>query len=122
MGFLPKRRKREKMGLSHRPQVRSVGHLQWIRGHECSIAGRNGHVCQGRIEAAHVRTGTDGGAQLKPSDCFTIPLCALAHKWQSDNGEPAFEARYGIKMRQIADALWARSPHRIKWEIKHGRR
>jgi hypothetical protein len=113
--IIPKRRKRQKIGLRERPQIRSSGHLAWIRGHECSVKGINGHVCEGRIEAAHVRTNTDGGGQLKPSDCFTIPLCSLAHKWQSDHGEPAFEQKYGIKMRPIADALWARSPHRIKY-------
>ncbi len=29
-----------------------------------------------------------------------------------------FERIYGIKMRQIADGLWRKSPHRLSYEAK----
>lgn len=93
--------------------LRSPGHLAWIRGHECSVTAP-GALHAGRIEACHVRTGTDGGTSLKPSDNFTLPLCALHHKIQHDIGEPAFERDYEIDMKQVAAALWQRSPHRRK--------
>lgn len=107
--YLPKRRKPEKLGLRETPQLRSDQHKKWIRGHECSVKDED---CHGRIEAAHCRTGTDGGMSVKPSDNFCIPLCAHHHCHQHAVGEAAFEAKYKIKMRVIADALWAKSPHR----------
>lgn len=110
---LPRRRKAPSMKVRERPQVRLPAHLKWIRGHECAIAGK--HDCEGRIEAAHVRTGTDGGLGVKPSDWWTIPLCSAAHAEQHRIGEKAFEERYGIKMMRIATALWMRSPQWVKW-------
>lgn len=61
MVALPKRRRRPKMGVRKPSQVRCAAHLKWVRGHFCAVKGLNGHVCRGRIEAAHVRSGTDGG-------------------------------------------------------------
>lgn len=112
--YLPKRRKRPPMGLREEPQIRCDSHLQWVRGHACSVGGSSGQGCSGRIEAAHVRTGTDGGLGVKPSDTHTIPLCSGHHQEQHTIGESAFERRYGINMRQIADGLARISPHRMK--------
>jgi hypothetical protein len=103
------------MGLREELQIRCVGHLAWIRGHECSIAGKSGHVCQGKIEAAHTRTGTDGGLSVKPSDIWAIPLCEYAHRTQHAIGEAAFERLFGVKMRDIASKLASISPHKHKW-------
>lgn len=105
---LPKRIKR-KSGRDGR--LRSPGHLKWIRGFECYAATTR---CTSRIEAAHVRTGTDGGTGLKPSDCWAIPLCDHHHKQQHSMGERAFEKEYMLDMKEVAQALWQRSPHRKK--------
>lgn len=112
MTFL-KRRKPEPMGTRESVQIRSPGHLAWVRGFECSVINRRAaHECFGRSEAAHVRTGTDGGTGLKPGDNWVIPLCSEAHREQHQIGEAAFERLYGIDMKAIASALWKRSPHR----------
>lgn len=116
MAILPKRRKPQALGIRQSPQVRCAGHLTWVRGHECAIAGRAGHVCTGKIEAAHVRLGTDGGMAVKPGDNWAIPLCAGAHAEQHNIGEASFSARYGIDMKATAAALWRRSQHRKKVE------
>lgn len=63
-----------------------------------------------RIECCHVRTKTDGGGSLKPSDWWTIPLCGLRHCEQHHTGEAAFEKRHGIDMKKIALALAKQSP------------
>lgn len=121
MNFVPKRRKPKPMGLREETRVRSESHKKWVRGHECAIAGRAGHVCGGKIEAAHVRTGTDGAKDIKPGDNWTIPLCGMAHvPDQHQIGEAAFERKYGIDMKAIAAELWRRSPHRRKWEESRG--
>lgn len=107
-----KRRKPEPMGIREEVQVRCNGHLSWVRGWECAVINKkSAHECFGKTEAAHVRTGTDGGTSLKPGDNFTIPLCAAAHREQHAIGEPAFERMYGIDMKKIAAHLWKISPH-----------
>lgn len=121
-----KRRRPKKFGTERPGPIRCEPHLQWVRGHECAICGRraevitpNGittryHRCEGKIIAAHVRTGTDGAAGEKPSDWWAIPLCESltggAHKEQHQIGEAAFERRYNIDMKAIARDLWNRSP------------
>lgn len=109
--MLPKRRKARKAGIREEVQIRCPGHLAWVRGHECLALDE---TCSDRIEAAHVRVGTDGGMGVKPSDCFTVPLCSNHHRIQHDMGEGAFENRFGVKMRKSADELWLKSPHRQK--------
>jgi len=108
--YIPKRRKAQPLGMRETPQLRSDPHLRWIRGHECSVIHSGG--CEGKIEACHVRTGTDGGMGVKPSDNFSIPCCSGHHAEQHRMGEGPFEAKHKISMRKIADALWAKSPHR----------
>lgn len=111
--MIPKRRKPEKLGIRQEPQIRSASHLQWIRGHECVV---QCFLCEGRIEAAHVRRGTDGGTSLKPGDNWTIPLCQSHHAGQHAVGEETFERVHKIDMKAIAKALWDKSPHRRKVE------
>jgi hypothetical protein len=108
--MIPNRRKPQRLGLRRPPQIRSVSHLQWVRGFECSCAASGN--CDGKIEAAHIRSETDGCLGVKPSDRYTIPLCSGHHAEQHRLGEAPFEAIHKISMRKIADELWAKSPHR----------
>lgn len=110
------RRKPARMGLRQEPQIRCEAHLKWVRGFACLIAGMPGHDCEGRIEAAHVRTGTDGGLLVKPSDIWAVPLCSSGHALQHQIGEQAFEARFKVDMKAKARLLARTSPHRHKWE------
>jgi len=105
---LPARIKPEPMGRDKR--IRSPAHLGWVRSHACCVPG-----CDGRpIEAAHVRSGTDGGTGLKPGDMWAISLCAAHHRGQHQVGEPEFERQHGIDMKALASEFAARSPHRTK--------
>lgn len=97
-----------------RPKQRSCrscpGHRAWIRKHHCSVPG-----CKRLpIECAHVRNGTDGGTGLKPSDKWTISLCAYHHREQHSIGEFAFEQRYDVDLTQLAEEFARRSPHALK--------
>jgi hypothetical protein len=114
-----RRRKAPKLGLRTAPQLRSPRHLKFVRGFDCVIADQ--HTCRGKIEACHVRTGTDGGMGVKPSDCFAYPGYESAHDEQHRIGEAAFERKYGIRLRAIVDDLWKRSPHRMKAEKNQAR-
>lgn len=111
--FRPTKKKRERMGVREAPQIRCAAHLTWIRTFNCLL---HGFECSGKIEAAHVRTGTDGAMSVKPSDTWSIPLCSYHHKLQHDIGESAFEKRFKIDMKMSARHLASKSPHRGKWE------
>jgi hypothetical protein len=82
-----------------------------VRGHACSACGS-----QSGIECAHVRTGTDGGVGIKPSDKWCISLCKECHARQHQIGEASFEKAWGISMRALAEEFYKASPHRMKLE------
>jgi hypothetical protein len=91
---------------------RFPGHRAWVRGHGCSVPG-----CTATdIECAHVRTGTDGATGIRPSDWWTISLCSAHHAEQHRIGEAAFEERYQIDLRALAEQFARASPHRQRWE------
>ncbi len=94
---------------------RSPAHRKWVRGHHCVGCGSSAGV-----ECAHVRSGTDGGVGIKPSDKWTVSLCSECHRRQHQIGEPEFERAWGINLKAIAEALYRASPHRRKLETDNG--
>lgn len=70
---------------------RSPAHLAWLRTLPCAC-GCGGLAANDNnpIEAAHVRTGTDGAAGVKPSDFFALPLTLRCHRIQHSQSEGAF--------------------------------
>lgn len=132
MNFIT-RRKRPKMGLRESTVIRCPGHLKWVRGHECCIAGKQtgeqtedgaiyviAHVCEGKIEAHHVREGDHGqGIGQKPDDSAAVPLCSLAHKRGHDKGWRTFETEWRVDLSSIAEQLWHRSPHGARYRRDH---
>lgn len=85
---------------------RSPAHLAFIRAHHCCVSD-----CAGMpIEAAHVRTGSDGGMGLKPSDFYAISLCRDHHAEQHSVGEITFSNRYGLDLHRLADGFAQVSP------------
>lgn len=110
-----KRRKRERFNSREPEQIRSESHLQWVRGHECCIAGRPGHECRGRIESHHVREGSNGGMGLKCDDSEAVPLCADGHSLGHTMGWQSFQRAFLVNLPAIAADLWRRSPAGIKY-------
>jgi hypothetical protein len=88
---------------------RSPAHRAWIRGHACAACGS-----QAGIECAHVRTGTDGGVGLKPSDKWCVSLCRECHAQQHRVGETSFEVLHHLNLKALAEAFYKASPHRFK--------
>ena len=84
---------------------RDVQHLAFIRTLPCIAC-----VNPAPSECAHIRTGTDGGAGFKPSDRYTVPLCAwchrLAQRSQHNIGELAFWSALKIDPLNVALRLW----------------
>jgi hypothetical protein len=109
---LPDRRHRN--SGRHHAGRRFPGHRAWVRGHACSVPG----CVSTDMECAHVRLGTDGGIGVKPSDWWTVSLCIHHHAEQHLIGEAAFETRYCIDLKALAQLFAARSPHRVRWRQK----
>lgn len=107
---LPQRRPPQRSGIERRPRREFPRHKKFVRSHLCCITGLRDHVCEGPIVFAHVRTGTDGGKSLKPSDWWGVSLCDSAHRFQHQIGEPAFEKRFGIDMKALAREFASKSP------------
>lgn len=98
------------------PRVKAPGHLDMIRQCPCLACGT-----WSGIEAAHLRAGDrrfakreTGGAE-RPSDCWTLPLCAEDHRTGRDSqhagNELAFWHRLGIDPFVTAAALWTATGH-----------
>jgi len=54
------------------------------------------------------------GEGRKPSDKWTISLCRSHHLEQHEIGEPAFEAKYELTLRELAKEFANMSPYRRK--------
>lgn len=90
-------------------RFRCPAHLKFVRSHACCGCGK-----YERIEAAHVRNGTDGGMGMKPGDYWTISLCAGCHGLQHRIGEQAFEEHCNIDMKALAREFVNASPRRVQ--------
>lgn len=126
----PQRKKRSPMGLRESSVVRCQGHLKYVRGFECCVAGKDAamrapnfggkppHVCEGKMEAHHLQSyrAIEGGMGMKVGDDKCVPLCGHAHQLIHTIGQSAFSKRYDVNLEHVAADLWRRSPHRIKYE------
>lgn len=118
MTFSPKikPKKKERLGLREPTVVECQSHRKWIRGRACAFENFPGHVCNGPIECAHARGGTDGGASQRPSDFWTFPACKFGtHLPQTVEGEAEFERQHGVSLKAICRPYAAASPHKHKW-------
>lgn len=84
-------------------------HLAYVRKFECAIAGRCGHACAGKMEAAHVDYEGSKGMGMKVPDAFTIPLCSAAHVEQGKSWRD-FERKYGIDALALSKEIARTSP------------
>lgn len=117
--MIPKRRTRPRMmAPKEDAPIRCPGHLKWVRGFACVCSEIDPTGCGGRMEAAHVRRGTNAGVGIKPGDNWTYPACSNHHAEQHRIGEQTFEKTYRFSLKQIAERMWRVSPHRITYERK----
>ena len=80
---------------------RPAQHLAFVRQLPCVAC------CKAApSEAAHVRTGTDGGVGVKPGDRYAVPLCAACHAKQHGVGELTFWSGLRIDPLNVALRLW----------------
>ena len=91
---------------------RRVQHLAFVRRLPCVACGK-----AAPSEAAHVRTGTDGGFGVKPGDRYAVPLCAACHAKQHRIGELTFWSALRIDPLNVALRLWT-----VSADVKAGER
>jgi hypothetical protein len=87
-------------------------HLAFLRQLPCVVCGR-----AAPSEAAHVRSGSDGGAGLKPADRYSVSLCSDCHALQHQSGELTFWSAVRIDPLNVAFRLWT-----VSGDIKAGER
>jgi len=90
-------RRKSKPGLRKRVQ-----HLAFVRQLPCVACGK-----AAPSDAAHVRTGTDGGVGVKPGDRYAVPLCGACHAKQHRIGELTFWSALRIDPLNVALRLWS---------------
>lgn len=111
---IPRKRKRPKLGVRVSEKYWSPGHVGFVRGRECAISGKKGHVCSGRMEVHHEPTRGAGG-----DDRRCAPLCSAAHEERHRKGRKWFENHYGVNLEQVGKDCWqADAYHRRKYENK----
>ena len=89
----------------HEPNLRRrAQHLAFVRQLPCVAC-----VKAAPSEAAHVRTGTDSGGGIKPSDRYAVPLCSSCHARQHGIGELTFWSALRIDPLNVALRLWTMS-------------
>lgn len=95
-----------------RPREKNSNHLAFIRRLQCAACGTHAN-----IEAAHVRVASpvhgkrETGISEKPSDKWSVPLCANHHTRLPDSqheiGEEKFWSALGMNPCDLALALFA---------------
>jgi len=99
----------------HKPKpnaYRHAQHLAFLRQLPCVACGK-----AAPSEAAHVRTGTDGGVGMKPGDRYAVPLCTTCHARQHRMGELTFWSVLRIDPLNVAWRLWT-----VSADLKAGER
>jgi hypothetical protein len=91
---------------------RRMQHLTFVRQLPCVACGK-----AAPSEAAHVRSGSDAGAGMKPSDRYSVSLCTDCHALQHQFGELTFWSVLRIDPLNVAFRLWT-----VSGDIKAGER
>ena len=76
-------------------------HLAFVRQLACVVCGKSAPS-----EAAHVRSGSDGGAGMKPADRYCVSPCSDCHALQHQFGELRFWSAVRIDPINVAFRLW----------------
>ena len=91
---------------------RRMQHLTFVRQLSCVACGK-----AAPSEAAHVRSGSDAGAGMKPSDRYSVSLCTGCHALQHQFGELTFWSVLRIDPLNVAFRLWT-----VSGDVKAGER
>lgn len=101
------KRKRQKTPAEKRPG-KHPEYLKLIRQLPCCVRNR---MCDGPIEAHHLKAGVERGMGMKSEDRWTVPLCNYHHHQGVEKAGTKNEASWFQKRRidplTLASSLWA---------------
>ena len=110
MGLL-QRRKPKRSGIKRAPERVWRRHETWVRGFACIAFKVDGDACSGKVRTCHYRTAANSGTSVKPFAWFTFPACDHHHSdVQHQEGQKAFERRYGVNLERECLKLARMSP------------
>lgn len=101
-----------KTSLCQNP-LRDASYRAWVREQTCVVCPidpEGSRLKGGPVEAAHT---VNNGMGSKGPDSSCVPLCAWHHRLQHAIGRNAFERRFGIDLRNLAAAHFARFSTRL---------
>lgn len=91
------------------PRQRNEAFLKFVRAHPCCVC-----FAPAPSQAAHIRMGSidhgkrQTGVGERPSDCWSVPLCARCHLYdQHCTGERLYWRWTGIDPIALAQRLYA---------------
>lgn len=97
--MLPRKSKREKMGVREQLQRTFPTHQAFVRRHQCVVPG-----CQrGNIQFCHVKSRGAGGG-----DWYGVSMC-LEHHEEQHHGIQTFQKKYGIDLYDLAEEFVRRT-------------
>lgn len=86
--------------ISKRKPIRDKKHLQFVSELPCLKC--DSSPC----DPHHLKTMTDGGIGIKPSDSWAVPLCRAHHTELHNQGEKTFFVSKLAAARHLAVALY----------------
>ena len=92
--MLPRKIKREKMGVREQERLVYPTHRAFVKRHGCSCPGCDRQP----IDFAHLRTAANSGAGRKPKDSFGISLCRYHHTRAHSIGHDAVARENGTTL------------------------
>lgn len=92
-------------------RLRSPAHLAFVRKHLCiAWASRSAGLCEGKIEACHVRDVAPlGHGGAKPDDTYTVSMCRYHHQ-MSEKREGQWGQSHNLDVLALALEFAAASP------------
>lgn len=74
----------------------------WIRARPCLLHGPHCRYANHESDAAHVENKSRGAGDAGN----LVPLCRGHHREQHGYGQRSFEREHGVRLKEIAGALW----------------
>lgn len=106
--------KKRRTGKPRRGPMRSKAYREWCAQQYCAIGWLCGsETCSAfmfRADAAHTK---NNGMSSKGPDSSCVPLCRKHHR-KYDASRAAFEVKYDVDMKKLAEEYYARFLREIK--------
>ncbi|MFO1091061.1 MAG: Rad52/Rad22 family DNA repair protein [Hyphomicrobiales bacterium] len=106
---------KSQLTLPEPKRIRNEEHLKFVASQPCTICDRQ------PTQAHHLRFAQPNALGRKPSDEFTVPLCALHHRELHNCGnEREWWRKHRVDPLGVAEHLWTRGKNTDPVELTNG--